>query len=113
MENLGTTGALIVLAILITPMIVFFVMASNINKIKEDVKAISDTIVTEGFNNLKFANREAFKGNNEKAVDYYLNFLYYLKQSELRAMKGMKHAESVTHIENLIKGLSGKIPVEE
>ncbi len=110
MENLGI-GYLLILAVFpIVMIVVFLIMASNIAKIKD----ILTTLITDmhkGIDaNLYFGNREEWKGNNQKAIDHYLNYYYELKRNQSVHLFGKTNQQSQEILIKAIQDLGGIIP---
>lgn len=110
MENLGVTYILILVAFPIVMIVVFLMMASNISKIRDMIAKLPNDIIKATDENLYFGNREEWKGNNQQAIEYYLNYLYDLKRNQTVHLFAKTNQQSQEILIKAIRDLGGMVP---
>lgn len=113
MGDLGSILTGSILAVLISLMLItiFIVMAVNVAHIKRELTdSLPKEIHRKTNSNIYLAEREEWKGNKQQAVEYYLNLLYDLKNSNSFSLRGKTNASSKEFVEKKIKELGGEMP---
>jgi len=106
MKDVSLFSGFIGFVIAIVLFIVFINMASNLRTIRITLFDLLN--VTSG-KSLYLAEREEWKGNKQKAIDYYLNYLYGIKRGKVLFRRKDK-TQRIDSILNKIKDLGVELP---
>lgn len=87
MEPLAELSGMLLLIVIVLPIVVlilFFVLVDNVSKIKKEIVRVREITSPIWIENDFLAQREIFKGNKEKALEYYKNMQFELQYQRPR-----------------------------
>ncbi len=113
MENIGVGYLLILVLFPIFVIVMTFIIIDRLGQIKNILTSLANDILKGIDANLYFGNREEWKGNNQKAIDHYLNYLYELKRNQTVHLFGKTNQQSQEILMKAIQELGSTVPSKD